>query len=168
MQPPVCVSPPDFKFNINTDEGKCTGTFKVPAPNVIFECSKYDYVVGYKLRTANGTPYVNPVFDNVVKTTLPDGTYFYTIKNLPADTSWIVYQITDACGNYSECFTEVIVKDKEAPSPVCEGFTVVSIDDAGVGDLFASSVDDGSSDNCGVQKFQIKRKENKCGRPEDP
>ncbi len=165
--PPVCVSPSDFKFDIATDEGKCTGTFKVPAPNVIFECSKYDYVVGYKLRTANGTPFINPVFDNVIKTTLPNGTYFYTIKNLPADTSWIVYQITDACGNYSECFTEVIVKDNEAPSPVCEAFTVVSIDDAGIGDLFASSIDDASSDNCGVEKFQIKRKENKCGRPED-
>ncbi len=165
--PPICVSPPDFKFDISTDEGKCTGTFKVPAPNVIFECSKYDYIVGYKLRTANGSPFVNPVYDNVTKTTLPDGSYFYTIKNLPADTSWIVYQITDACGHSSECFTEVIVKDKEAPSPVCEGFTVVSIDDAGVGDLFAASIDNGSTDNCGIQKFQIKRKENKCGRPED-
>jgi hypothetical protein len=164
---PVCVSPPDFKFNINTDEGKCTGTFKVPAPNVIYECSKYDYIVGYKLRTANGTPFVNPIFDNVTKTTNPDGTYFYTIKNLPADTSWIVYQLTDACGNYSECFTEVIVKDIESPSAVCEGFTVITLEEAGVADLYASSLDDGSSDNCGVQKFQIKRNENKCGRPED-
>ncbi len=165
--PPVCVSPPDFKFNIKTDEGKCTGTFKVPPPNVVFECSKYDYVVGYKLRSANGSPYINPVFDNVVKTTNADGTYFYTINKLPADTSWVVYQITDACGNYSECFTEVIVKDGEAPSPVCNGYLIVTVDNKGVGDLYAQSVDDGSNDNCGIQKFLVKRKENNCGRPED-
>ena len=31
VDPPVCVSPPDFAFDIETDEGKCTGTFIVPA-----------------------------------------------------------------------------------------------------------------------------------------
>ena len=165
--PPVCVSSPEYKYTQETDEGKCTGTFIVPAPNVIFECSKYDYIVGYKLRDANGNQYTNPVYDNVVKTTKPDGTYFYTIKSLPADTSWIIYTITDACGNSSQCFNEVIVKDKESPSPVCEGFTVVSLDDAGWADLYAESVDDGSSDNCGVERFQIKRLENKCNRPAD-
>ncbi|MBK8700426.1 MAG: T9SS type A sorting domain-containing protein [Saprospiraceae bacterium] len=166
-QPPVCVSPPDFKFDISTDEGKCTGTFVVPAPNVVFECSAWDYVVGYKLRDLNGQPFVNPIYDNVVKTTRPDGTYFYTITGLPADTSWIVYTITDKCDHTTQCFTEVIVKDKEAPTPVCEGFTVVSLEDAGWADVYATSMDDGSSDNCGVAKFEIRRLTNNCGRPED-
>ncbi|MBK8110048.1 MAG: T9SS type A sorting domain-containing protein [Saprospiraceae bacterium] len=165
--PPVCVSPPDFVFNVTTDEGKCTGTFVVPAPNVVFECSNWDYIVGYKLRDANGQPFVNPVYDNVKKTTRPDGSYFYTISGLPADTSWIVYTITDGCGNSTQCFTEVIVKDTEAPTPVCEGFTVVSLEDAGWADLFATSIDDGSSDNCGIEKFEIRRQVNNCNRPED-
>lgn len=165
--PPVCVSPPDFAFDINTDEGKCTGTFVVPAPNVVFECSNWDYTVGYKLRDANGQPFVNPIYDNVKKTTRPDGSYFYTISGLPADTSWIVYNIVDGCGNSTMCFTEVIVKDNESPTPVCEGFTVVSLEDAGWADLHAASIDDGSSDNCGIEKFEIKRLTNNCNRPND-
>ncbi|MBK7223271.1 MAG: hypothetical protein IPH94_18805 [Saprospiraceae bacterium] len=43
--------------------------------------------VGYKLRDVNGHPFENQVYDNVKKTTRPDGSYFYTISGLPADTS---------------------------------------------------------------------------------
>lgn len=166
-QAPVCASANDFRFNANTDEGKCTGSFVVPAPTVTFECSGWSYTVGYKLRDASGQPTVNQIFDNVRKTTRPDGTYFYTISNLPADTSWVVYNLIDDCGNTSQCFTEVIVKDKESPSPVCEGFTVIALEENGLADLKATSLDDGSYDNCGVVKYEIKRLTNNCGRPQD-
>jgi hypothetical protein len=164
---PVCVSAEDFKFNTKTDEGKCTGTFKVPAPTVVYECSDWTYTVAYKLRDSNGRPFVNPITTNVVKTTNTDGSYFYSINSLPSDTSWIIYNITDACGNTSNCFTEVIIEDKEAPTAICEGYNVVSLDDDGLGNVYATSINSGSIDNCGVSKFEVKRVENKCGRSQD-
>ncbi len=166
-KPAICISPPDFKFNIFTDEGKCTGTFTVPAPNVAFECSSYDYIVGYKLRDANGNPFENPVYDNVSKITNPNGSYYYKIANLPQDTSWIVYTITDACGHVTKCFTEVIVKDNEKPSAICEGYSVVTLGSDGWADVYAISIDDHSKDNCEIEKYEIKRLIDNCSFPTD-
>ena len=55
-----------------------------------------------------------------------------------------------------------MIVDDEAPTPVCEGFTVVTLKENGWADVFAESIDDHSSDNCGIVKFEVKRLENKC------
>ena len=162
--PPICVSPPDLFFEATTDPNKCTGTFDVPPPTVIFECSEWTYYVGYKLRSPDGTPFDTPSFDNVSG----DATNGYTITNLPQDTTWVVYFIEDACGNSTMCFTEVYVQDKQPPTPVCEGNTVISIDNEGSAKLYATSLDDHSSDNCALDKFEIRRKSTTCAaHPED-
>jgi len=157
---PICTSNEDFYNTIFTDEGLCTGTFEVPAPIVIFECSDYTYTVGYKLKDENGQPFENPIFDNI---TYNSQTGLFTIHGLPQDTSWIVYTITDACDNSTQCFTEVYVEDGEAPIPVCEGYTVVGLEDAGWADIFATSIDDGSFDNCEIDRFEVKRLSTPCG-----
>lgn len=164
---PVCISPDDFVFDIFTDEGKCTGTFVVPAPTVAFECSSYDYTVGYKLRDADGNPFENDIFDNVTKINNPDGSYYYTISDLPQDTSWITYTITDACGHVTQCFTEVMVQDNEKPSAICEGYSVVTLGSDGWADVFALSIDDHSKDNCTIEKYEIRRLADNCGYPTD-
>ncbi|MEM9544965.1 MAG: T9SS type A sorting domain-containing protein [Bacteroidota bacterium] len=158
--PPVCTSSPDFFNLISTDEGVCTGTYEVPAPIVIFECSDYNYTVGYKLRDENGNPFEDPIYDNV---TFNAQTGLFTINELPQDTTWIVYTVTDACGNSTQCFTEVFVEDTEAPTPVCEGYTVVGLEDAGWADIFATSIDDGSYDNCEIDRFEVRRETTNCG-----
>lgn len=167
--PPLVPNPNlDSMVVSTTDPGLCTGTWKVPDPLVV-ECSDWDYVVGYKLADEFGNP-VGAEFEfnkNIVKTTNSDGSYYYTIKNLPTKLSWIKYIITDACGNSTPLFREVIVADDEAPTPVCEGFTVVTLKENGWADVFAESIDDHSSDNCGIVKFEVKRLENKCSLPED-
>ena len=161
---PICTATPDFINEIPTDEGLCTGTFTVPAPIVIFECSDYTYNVGYKLRDENGDPYEDPIYDNVSYNPLTD---LFTITGLPQDTSWIVYTLTDACGNTSQCFTEVFVEDLEAPTPVCEGYTVVGLEDAGWADIFGSSIDDDSYDNCEIDRFEVRRESTPCGFSSD-
>lgn len=163
---PICAGAGvgDTRFvNIPTDEGTCTGTYDVPPPNVTTECSEWTYIVGYKLRDLSGTPFENPIYDNVV--TNADGSF--TITELPNDTTWIVYTVTDACGNETQCFTEVVVDDTESPSPVCEGFTTVALDDIGWADVFALSLDDNSHDNCGIDRFEVRRESTSCGFPDD-
>ena len=160
---PICTSEPDFVEMISTDPAECTGTYTVPAPIVTFECSGWDYEVSYKLRDENGNPFLNPITDNVSR----DANGVYTISELPQDTSWIIYTLTDDCGNVSQCFSEVYVQDNEAPNPVCEGYTVIGLEDQGWADLYATSVDDGSFDNCEVVKLEIKRDNSPCGFPSD-
>lgn len=162
--PPMCTTQPDFVDNIPTDEGVCTGTYIVPPPIVpASECSEWDYIVGYKIRDENGDPFVNPIYDNITR--LDNGQY--EITGLPQDTSWIVYTITDACGNATQCFTEVYVSDQEAPNAICEGYSIVSLDSNGSGKIYATSVDDFSFDNCSDVTLAIRRYDALCGHPED-
>lgn len=159
---PVCTAPPDTLI-ISTDSGKCSGTFSVPPPIVVSECSAWTYIVGYKLRDPSGNPFVDPIYDNVTGNSITG----YTITNLPVDTTWIVYTIIDDCGNSTQCFTEVVVVDREAPTAICEGYTVVSLEDTGIAKLFAINVDDHSKDNCGIDRFEIRRLTDACGIPEN-
>jgi hypothetical protein len=165
--PPICVSSSDYKIVEYTTSGKCTADYKVPAPNVINECSKWTYTVSYKLKDEFGNPFENPITTNVVKSINNDGTYFYTIKYLPCDTAWVVYDIVDDCGNASQCFNEIVIKDKESPTAVCDGFTVVTLEDLGFADISAEYIDNGSNDNCSIEKFEIKRLTNNCNKPEE-
>jgi len=80
-----------------------------------------------------------------------------TIRNLPVGRrTWIRFIATDECGNTGQCFTEVDVEDTIDPNPVCIEFTVVSIGERGCGLLPATSLDNGSWDNCGVDDFKIR------------
>ena len=72
----------------------------------------------------------------------------------------VYYQATDACGNISNnldnaCIIEV--KDEVPPTPVCNGLTKLSLDKDGHGIIFAESFDNGSYDNCCIEKFQVRR-----------
>ncbi len=163
-QAPVCTTNPDFADVIPTDSGECTGTYEVPAPIVIFECSDYTYNVGYKLRDENGNPFEDPIYDNITYNAATD---LYTISGLPQDTSWIVYTLTDACDNTTQCFTEVVVTDQEAPTPVCEGYTVVGLEDVGWADVYGSSIDDGSFDNCEIDRYEVRKETTNCGFTSD-
>ncbi len=47
--------------------------------------------------------------------------------------------------------------DNTNPVAVCDYHTVVSLGSNGVGALYATSVDDGSYDNCGIASYQVRR-----------
>lgn len=158
-----CVSQPDFFYEAKTDPNKCTGSFKVPAPTVELECSEWTYTVGYKLRSPSGEPFENPIFTNITG----NAETGYTISGLPQDTSWIVYFIEDACGNTGMCFTEVVVKDHQPPTAICEGTTTVAISFDGWAKLYATSLDDHSTDNCEIDYFEIRRKTTTCAEFEE-
>lgn len=161
---PVVTCPADT-IKVSSSPGKCTGTLtRVPDPIKIFDCSETTYTVAYKLRDASGNPFINPITDNVY--TNSDGSY--GIKDLPLDTTWLVYTVTDACGHSTQCFTEIVVEDHEPPSAVCEGNTVVTLSPDGWADVYATSIDDHSLDNCMIDRFEVRRKDSYCpGKIED-
>lgn len=160
---PVCTVNPATIINLNTDPKKCTAAYRVPAPQAT-DCSKWTYTVGYSLKRTNGT-YGDTIYTtNIVAHT--DNTF--TLTSLPADTTRVIYKLTDACGNISFCSFRVAVRDNESPSANCLGFTTISLKDNGWASLNAASVNSGSNDNCGIRSIQIRRIDSTCvGFPQD-
>jgi len=60
-----------------------------------------------------------------------------------------------------------VVDDTEDPTAVCEKHTVVTLTNGGISKIYATSVDDGSNDNCGIDRFEVRRMDTPCGNEED-
>lgn len=161
---PIVTCAPDQTqgsgFSVNSDPYTCTATWEVPAPIVIYDCGKTTWKVDYLLADSNGAAPVNGIYinDNVK---IRNGKVF--IDNLPVGRTWIRYTITDACGNFEYCFTEVDVVDNIPPVAVCDEFTVVTLTTGGVAQIFALTFDDGSHDNCTDVTFDARRMTAGCG-----
>lgn len=159
---PIAICPPID--TVGTDYYVCNGTAKVQPPIVFEECSSWSYTILHKPSDNSGNPDPSGATDKNV-TLGADG--FYYINDLPVGRSWIVYIITDACGNSTECVTEIDVLDDDNPVAVCDEHTVVTLNEFGNAELFATSVDQGSFDNCELDSFAIRRMTTNCNVPKD-
>jgi len=63
----------------------------------------------------------------------------------------------DGCGNSAACSREIVVVDEVNPIAVCKSFTTVSLGTDGTARVFWDSFDDGSYDNCGIDRILIRR-----------
>lgn len=158
---PIVTCTPDDPYAVSADPYNCTADWNVPAPNVIYDCSSTTYTVAYLLADNNGNPPVNGLYTTENVFELPNGSY--VIRDLPLGRTWVRYTITDACGNSTECFTEIDVVDDVPPIPVCDEFTVVTLTTDGSAYIFAESFDDGSHDNCTDVSFDVRRMTPGCG-----
>jgi len=87
------------------------------------------------------------VADNPANTSL-DGVVFN--KGITT----VTWRAVDASGNFSTCSFTVNVEDNENPSPVCQNIAV-QLDATGNVSITSAQVDNGSSDNCGVQSLAL-------------
>ncbi|MGB4960499.1 MAG: dockerin type I domain-containing protein [Saprospiraceae bacterium] len=116
------------------------------------DCNTFS--VGYELTEKSGAivnHFLNTVQQNVFLTGLPVGTFHLN------------YTATDICGNTSKCRSVITVADNIAPFAVCDQTTKVSLDGSGKGRVFAATFDDGSTDNCGIAHFKVRRMTDECG-----
>ncbi|MBK8700425.1 MAG: T9SS type A sorting domain-containing protein [Saprospiraceae bacterium] len=164
-QAPVIAAPKDF--TVGTTGLTCASQIKVPAPVITYECSGYEYYVSYIVPDPNGLPTPGPG-SNVGVVKNADGTY--TITTIPAGvtTLWIVYLVVDDCDNASEATVRVDLIDSTPPVPVCDQFSFAGLNDDGIGYVTTESVDDGSWDNCGIERLEVRRMETtSCGITND-
>jgi hypothetical protein len=117
---------------------------------------------------------VDAVCDDIVEVTVETPAGFTTnggylpSPGLPLGGPYdIVYRAEDQCGNISEYVLTVIVEDKTAPTPVCDEITDVNLSGDGLAVVDASVFDDGSDDNCCVDRFEVRRMVDNCGIPSD-
>ncbi|GAP69379.1 protein containing PKD repeat [Bacteroidales bacterium 6E] len=66
-----------------------------------------------------------------------------------AGTNTVILTVTDQNGNTSTCTATITVEDKILPTVVCKDITV-QLDSDGQATITASDIDNGSSDNCGI------------------
>ena len=82
--------------------------------------------------------------------------------NLPMGDNLVTYIAYDILGNSSTCSFTVSVEDLDAPTAICETYTVASIPQEGFVDIDAFVFDDGSYDYCGLEKYEVRRMTDGC------
>lgn len=148
---PVVVAPANI--TVGTEGLTCASNIKLPKPTSITDCSKTKYVVGYRLID----PITNlPTGDVIVSGIVENNDSTYTITSLASGATKIqvIYSVIDDCDNVTEAFTTVTIKDGTPPVPVCDQFSFVGLNAEGIGYVTTESLDDGSWDNCGIQRLE--------------
>ncbi len=76
---------------------------------------------------------------------------------VPAGEYTVTYRAIDACDNSTVCAMVVNIVDNTPPTPICENSISVSLLPSGVARIFASTFDEGSFDNCALDRIQVRR-----------
>ena len=164
--PIVTTGVPDV--TLYTDPLYCSTDVDLPDPfgdpsMILYDCREEEitYTVAYKLAGPNGgaPPADSPWISDERIQLIQDGNgkYHYRLHDVPADSTWIRYRLTDPCGNYTDAFFEIVVVDNAPPVAICDEHTQVALGTAGTAPVPAINFDDGSHDNCSEVTFQARR-----------
>lgn len=149
---PELICPDDI--TISTDDYECSATYIVPKPEIGSECSEtLTYVLTYNSYNDVDSEYVA----HHVNTTNNQ------ISGLQIGVNNIKWTVTDACGNSSSCVFTVTVEDRVRPNAVCDRTTTTAITGNGRAVVEAYTFDDGSVDNCGIFKYEVRKMTDACG-----
>ncbi|MFK7936496.1 MAG: HYR domain-containing protein [Saprospiraceae bacterium] len=85
------------------------------------------------------------------------GTGIGTFNNVYFGSHEVTYTATDACGNAASCVGIVVVTDETKPTTLCDDGMEVSLNPTGEVIAPAELFDNGSSDNCGIEKYEVSR-----------
>jgi len=149
--PIITVSNQTVSANI-PGESECTSRGVLAIPTITDDCDNEVIWTVY-------TPIGEADFVN--------GDFVIPGQGLTLGTYDITYVATDACGNTSEVTVELEVIDDISPTPVCDELTQVSVGTNGVATVLAETFDDGSNDNCGIEKFEVRRMSGSCATAAD-
>ncbi len=122
----------------NSYSDQCKGSANIPAATVTDDCSGFSVQVigswGASLKTNGGI-----------------------MHDIPLGTHTITYYATDDCGNTSQCTSTLKLKDNTPPIVICDNSLIISIGGNGQAVVTAKTFDDGSTDNCCIDKYLVKR-----------
>lgn len=116
----------------------CEGSVQLPAVTVFDNCSSTIFV---KIHSSFGTVTGNGGL----------------LHNVPPGNHLITYTASDGCGNTSTFPVQLIVTDGIAPVAICRSLTTVTLSSDGTALLPARTLDEGSYDNCCLERFEVRR-----------
>ncbi|HEX5626263.1 MAG TPA: carboxypeptidase regulatory-like domain-containing protein [Saprospiraceae bacterium] len=155
--PPEIVCPPDFTVGMRPYA--CLSEGKLPVLPFVYDCNEWTYDVYTKtIDPKTGEP--NEKGKDFIEYVAKEKSYY--LRGAPEGRIWVIYEVTDVCGNVSECTIEVGVVDNLAPVAICDQKTVVALGIDGTAKAYAETFDDGSLDNCGIDSFQVRRMDDTC------
>jgi len=127
-----------------TSSGSCAASVFIPAIGISDACNSSNFEV--EIQSDFGNLNTNGGF----------------INDIPVGTHTITYLVNDACNNESMCSTVVTVIDNLAPIPICDEGTIVGLNNLGSATVGAMVFDDGSTDNCGIVNYEVRRMASNC------
>lgn len=137
----------------------CQSEGFLPKPDSVIDCNAWTYdVFSMEKDPITDLPYAPSksfIFYDA-------GKDLYILRGAPEGKNWIIYVVTDACGNIAQDTIEVGVVDNLAPIPVCDQKTVVTLGIDGTAKAYAETFDDHSLDNCGIDSFLVRRMDDTC------
>ena len=152
-----------------------------------YDCSAYTLNVEYLVPvdgTAQPDPNADYTSDGVVYNASEES---YTIPSVNGTAVWIRYVFEDVCFNttiltgstlgaginsdedligtddFGSCYFEVFFEDVTPPTPICDVYSVISLNEDGYGKAGPGTFDDHSWDNCGIDTMQVRRMDDNCG-----
>ncbi len=139
-------SQPDTIY-YNTVNNDCTTAFLAPMPVVTDNCSGWE--VFTQIIQANGS-------QPQVLATIPHGAD-RSVFGIPVGCYQIRYTVTDDCGNTATRTCPFCVRDLVEPVAVCDDDITVVLNNNSYGSISAPDVDEGSTDNCAISKYELRR-----------
>lgn len=130
--PPLISCPGDI--TVGTSTLSCDATVTLPFAAATDDCSGFSIEAEWSFGDGYG-PFFN----------VPIGEYD------------VIYTALDDCGNSSSCIMILTVIDDIVPTPVCDLIIDVNLSASGTVSVPASSFNDGSFDNCGIESIAVSR-----------
>jgi len=146
-------------YTVGMTPWSCGSFGKILPPFNVTDCSSWTYDVFVKLPDpVTGDP--GPKLKQFISFNKQDKCFY--LDGAPEGRIWVVYVLSDACGNESEDYIEIGVVDDQLPVAVCDQSTVVTLTSDDTAKILAATFDDGSIDNCGIGGFQVRRMSDTC------
>ncbi|MCB0550755.1 MAG: DUF11 domain-containing protein [Phaeodactylibacter sp.] len=149
-------------LQFSTSPYDCLAAFEAPLPNVTDNCSSWE------VRTEIVTDQVVPVTNQygiitgydtiatIIATILPGQPRY--VSGIPLGCHRFRYKVTDDCNNYTVLECDFCVVDNVEPSAVCNDDLTISIGGQGFGRVYATDINEGSTDNCGIDTILVRRR----------
>ncbi len=150
---------------VSTDPFNCCSTAALPDMIVSEGCSN---IIDLEAKVTG----VNPNNGNIITFTVPGHLEDFAGNNhwtpdtlaafdytqcLPLGEYSVRYKASDLCGNTSFCFFTLTVADIVPPAVACDQVTQVALGVDGMALINATTFDDGSADNCCLDRFEVRR-----------
>lgn len=151
--PVITLPTPDYDsdgapdlLRFSTGPFDCTAVFPAPQAGASDACSGGDLQLSVVLLPQEGS---------MQGIQYPGENGYFT--GIPPGCHTLLFTARDGCGNESQAEMPVWVEDGIAPVVICNEAVHISLDQEGAARLKAADVDEGSSDNCGPTRIEIRR-----------
>ena len=146
----------------STSPFSCTASFEVPLPAVEDNCSAWEVyteiVTEVEVDVTNQYGQViGTALDTVTVRVIEWDAPTRYVSGIPVGDHYFYYSVEDDCGNKTVVYCPFSVEDQIEPVAVCDDDLHVSIGGGDFARLFAADIDEGSWDNCEIDRIEVRR-----------